>query len=34
MLARLDTVPLDPIHTGKTMAGLIGPVHSGEFSRR
>ena len=34
MLARLDTVPLDPIHTGKAMAGLIGLVRGGEFSHR
>ena len=33
LLARLEAVPLDPTYTGKAMAGLIGLVRAGEFSR-
>lgn len=33
MLARLEGVLLDPVYTGKAMAGLIGLVRRGEFKR-
>jgi D-cysteine desulfhydrase len=33
MLARLDGVLLDPVYTGKAMAGLIGLVRSGRFRK-
>ena len=33
MLARLDGVLLDPVYTGKAMAGLIGLARRGEFKR-
>jgi D-cysteine desulfhydrase len=31
MLARTEGVPLDPVYTGKVMAGLIGLARQGEF---
>jgi D-cysteine desulfhydrase len=31
LLARLEGIVLDPVYTGKTMAGLIGLVRRGEF---
>ena len=33
MLARLEGVLLDPVYTGKVMAGLIGLTRRGEFKR-
>lgn len=33
MLARLEGVLLDPVYTGKAMAGLIGLVRRGEFRK-
>ena len=33
MLARLEGVLLDPVYTGKAMAGLIGLVRRGDFRR-
>jgi D-cysteine desulfhydrase len=33
MLARLEGVLLDPVYTGKAMAGLIGLVRQGAFAR-
>ena len=33
MLARLEGVLLDPVYTGKAMAGLIGLARRGEFKR-
>jgi D-cysteine desulfhydrase len=33
MLASLEGVLLDPVYTGKTMAGLIGLVRRGEWTR-
>ena len=33
MLARLEGIPLDPTYTGKIMAGLIGMVRAGAFSK-
>jgi D-cysteine desulfhydrase len=33
MLARLEGVLLDPVYTGKAMAGLIGLVRQGRFKR-
>ncbi len=33
LLSRLEGVLLDPVYTGKTMAGLIGLVERGEFSK-
>ena len=33
MLARLDGVLLDPVYTGKAMAGLIGLARRGEFRK-
>ena len=32
MLARTEGIPLDPVYTGKIMAGLIGLARAGEFS--
>jgi D-cysteine desulfhydrase len=32
MLARTEGIPLDPVYTGKIMAGLIGLARSGEFA--
>jgi D-cysteine desulfhydrase len=32
MLARLEGIPLDPVYTGKIMAGLIGLARAGEFA--
>lgn len=32
MLARLEGVLLDPVYSGKAMAGLIGMIRSGEFT--
>ena len=32
MLARLEGMPLDPVYTGKIMAGLIGLARAGEFA--
>ncbi len=31
MLARTEGIPLDPVYTGKIMAGLIGLARAGEF---
>jgi len=31
MLARTEGIPLDPVYTGKIMAGLIGMARQGEF---
>jgi D-cysteine desulfhydrase len=31
MLARTEAIPLDPVYTGKIMAGLIGLARAGEF---
>jgi D-cysteine desulfhydrase len=31
MLARTEGIPLDPVYTGKIMAGLIGLARRGEF---
>jgi D-cysteine desulfhydrase len=31
MLARTEAIPLDPVYTGKIMAGLIGMARSGEL---
>jgi D-cysteine desulfhydrase len=31
MLARTEAIPLDPVYTGKIMAGLIGLARSGEL---
>jgi D-cysteine desulfhydrase len=31
MLARTEAIPLDPVYTGKVMAGLIGLVRQGYF---
>lgn len=33
LLARLEGVLLDPVYTGKTMAGLIGLIRRGEWGR-
>ena len=33
MLARLEGVLLDPVYTGKAMAGLIGQVREGRFAK-
>jgi D-cysteine desulfhydrase len=33
LLARLEGILLDPVYTGKAMAGLIGLVRSGNFAR-
>ena len=33
MLARLEGILVDPVYTGKAMAGLIGKVRKGEFSK-
>jgi D-cysteine desulfhydrase len=33
LLSRLEGVLLDPVYTGKTMAGLIGLVERGEFNK-
>ena len=33
MLARLEGVLLDPVYTGKAMAGLIGLIRAGEFRK-
>jgi D-cysteine desulfhydrase len=33
LLARLEGILLDPVYTGKTMAGLLGLVARGEFGR-
>jgi D-cysteine desulfhydrase len=33
LLARLESVLLDPVYTGKAMAGLIGLASRGEFTR-
>jgi len=33
MLARLEGIPLDPTYTGKVMAGLIGMVRAGVFTK-
>ncbi len=32
MLARTEAIPLDPVYTGKIMAGLIGLARRGEFA--
>ena len=32
MLARTEGIPLDPVYTGKIMAGLIGLARAGEFA--
>ena len=32
MLARTEGIPLDPVYTGKIMAGLVGLAREGEFS--
>ena len=32
-LARLEGILVDPVYTGKAMAGLIGKVRKGEFSK-
>ena len=32
MLARTEGIPLDPVYTGKIMAGLIGLARGGEFA--
>jgi D-cysteine desulfhydrase len=32
MLARTEGIPLDPVYTGKIMAGLVGLARAGEFS--
>ncbi len=32
MLARTEGIPLDPVYTGKIMAGLIGLARAGEFN--
>jgi D-cysteine desulfhydrase len=31
MLARTEGIPLDPVYTGKIMAGLIGLARTGEL---
>ena len=31
MLARTEGIPLDPVYTGKIMAGLIGLARQGYF---
>ena len=31
MLARTEGIPLDPVYTGKIMAGLIGEARKGFF---
>jgi D-cysteine desulfhydrase len=31
MLARTEAIPLDPVYTGKIMAGLIGMAREGTF---
>jgi D-cysteine desulfhydrase len=31
MLARTEGIPLDPVYTGKIMAGLIGLARQGRF---
>ena len=31
MLARTEGIPLDPVYTGKIMAGLIGMARKGVF---
>jgi D-cysteine desulfhydrase len=31
MLARTEGIPLDPVYTGKIMAGLIGMARQGAF---
>ena len=31
MLARTEGIPLDPVYTGKIMAGLIGLAREGAF---
>jgi len=33
MLAQVEGILLDPVYTGKTMAGLIGLIRRGEFDR-
>jgi D-cysteine desulfhydrase len=33
LLARTEAILLDPVYTGKVMAGLIGMVRQGEFRR-
>ena len=33
MLARVEGILLDPVYTGKTMAGLIGLVRRGAFKK-
>jgi D-cysteine desulfhydrase len=33
MLARTEGVLLDPVYTGKAMAGLIGLIRRGHFKR-
>ena len=33
MLARLEGILVDPVYTGKAMAGLIGKIRKGEFKR-
>jgi D-cysteine desulfhydrase len=32
MMARTEGIPLDPVYTGKIMAGLIGLARAGEFA--
>ncbi|MGB6102488.1 MAG: D-cysteine desulfhydrase family protein [Pusillimonas sp.] len=34
LLGRLEGILLDPVYTGKAMAGLIADIHSGRFSAR
>ena len=33
MLARLEGIPLDPTYTGKVMAGMIGMIRAGAFTK-
>lgn len=33
LAARLEALPLDPVYAGKGMAGLIGLVRGGHFSK-